>query len=81
MFGSIACPLDDHGGDSAMQRRGSTGAKQGGGSSPNFTGISAPYEAPNTPELVLQGAAMPPVELAKLVLERLIQDKMLLAGG
>jgi adenylylsulfate kinase-like enzyme len=51
------------------------------GKIPNFTGISAPYEAPNTPELVLQGAAMPPVELAKLVLERLIQDKILLAGG
>jgi len=51
------------------------------GKIPNFTGISAPYEAPNTPELVLQGAAMPPVELAKLVLERLIQAKILLAGG
>ena len=40
MFGSIACPFDDHGGDSARQKRGSTGAKQGGGGSPNFTGIS-----------------------------------------
>ncbi len=39
-FGSIAYPLDDHGGDSARQRRGNTGAKQGGRGSSNFSGIS-----------------------------------------
>ena len=51
------------------------------GKIPNFTGISAPYEAPVHPEIVLQGDSMPPLDLAKLVLERLMQDKILLAGG
>ncbi len=34
----------------------------------NFTGISDPYEAPESPELRLEGAAATPVELARQVI-------------
>ena len=37
----------------------------------NFTGISDPYEAPETPELHLQAGALPAVELAEKVVQTL----------
>jgi hypothetical protein len=37
---SIAWPLDLHGSDCTTLKRGSTGAKQGRGTSRNFSGIS-----------------------------------------
>ena len=37
----------------------------------DFTGIDAPYEAPNSPELTLAGAASPPAELAAQVIQHL----------
>ncbi|MBW3597922.1 MAG: adenylyl-sulfate kinase, partial [Planctomycetes bacterium] len=37
----------------------------------DFTGIDAPYEAPENPEIVLQAAAHPPDELAATVIDYL----------
>lgn len=51
------------------------------GKIPNFTGISAPYEAPEHPELHLQGGVLSPSDLAELVFTRMKQDQVLSAGG
>lgn len=51
------------------------------GKIPNFTGISAPYEAPENPEMVLKGGAMPPGDLAQIVFNRLKDDQVLSSGG
>jgi len=51
------------------------------GKIPNFTGISAPYESPENPEMILQGGAMPPGDLAQIVFNRLKDDKVLSSGG
>ena len=37
----------------------------------NFTGISDPYEAPESPELVVPGGELPPDQLAQQVVEYL----------
>jgi bifunctional enzyme CysN/CysC len=47
-------------------------AKARAGKIPNFTGISSPYEAPESPELRLDAAGVPPEELAQQVIERLL---------
>ncbi|MFC0678832.1 sulfate adenylyltransferase subunit CysN [Lysobacter korlensis] len=47
-------------------------AKARAGKIPNFTGISSPYEAPETPELRLDTTAVPAAELAQRVVERLL---------
>lgn len=52
-------------------RRGSTRARAG--RIRNFTGIDAPYEPPEAPELVLPTAASAPEELADRVLALLGQ--------
>ena len=39
------------------------------GEIPNFTGVSSPYEKPDAPELVLDGAGEPPEALARRVVE------------
>ena len=42
----------------------------------NFTGVSDPYEAPESPDLELAGATQPPEELAAQVLQLLIDRKL-----
>lgn len=51
------------------------------GKIPNFTGISAPYEAPENPEMILQGGSMSPEDLAEIVFNRLNDDQVLASGG
>ncbi len=46
----------------------------------NFTGISDPYEAPESPELHLNAADQTPAELAQLVFDYLIQRRVLSAS-
>lgn len=46
-------------------------AKARAGAIANFTGIDAPYEAPEHAEIVLQGGAQPPEELAEQVARHL----------
>jgi adenylylsulfate kinase len=41
------------------------------GKIPNFTGVSDPYEAPESPELILQGDSADPPSLAQQVLDQL----------
>ncbi len=43
------------------------------GELPNFTGVSAPYEAPTSPEIVLDTTGISPSESARVVLDRLAQ--------
>ncbi len=43
------------------------------GELPNFTGIDSPYEAPEGPELRIDGAAMTPEEAAERVLELILR--------
>lgn len=43
----------------------------------NFTGISDPYEAPETPEIHLAGGAHEPDVLARQVVERLVERNVL----
>jgi adenylyl-sulfate kinase len=47
-------------------------AKARAGVIPNFTGISAPYEAPDSPELVLQTADMSIDDCVEAVVERIL---------
>jgi adenylylsulfate kinase len=43
----------------------------------NFTGISDPYEAPDSPDLELAGGTQPPEQLAAQVIQLLIDRKIL----
>jgi adenylyl-sulfate kinase len=43
------------------------------GELPNFTGVSAPYEAPTGPEIVLDTTGISPSESARVVLARLAE--------
>jgi adenylylsulfate kinase len=43
----------------------------------NFTGISDPYEAPESPDLELAGGSLPPEQLAAQVIQLLIDRKVL----
>lgn len=47
------------------------------GEIPEFTGISAPYEAPEKPELVLDAGKHSPQECAQQVIDYLTQQKLL----
>ncbi len=55
-------------------------AKAMAGELKNFTGVDAPYEAPERPELHLRTSGRPPEELADEVL-RCLQDRRLVAAG
>jgi bifunctional enzyme CysN/CysC len=46
-------------------------AKARSGAIPNFTGIDSPYEAPETPEIVLKTVGTSPEALAQQVIARL----------
>ncbi|MEZ5667672.1 MAG: adenylyl-sulfate kinase [Alphaproteobacteria bacterium] len=48
-------------------------AKARAGQIANFTGIGAPYEAPEQPEIHLHGGSRPPEELAELVVQHLVE--------
>ncbi len=50
------------------------------GQIPEFTGISAPYEAPDKPELVLESGKLSATEAAAKVIEYLEQSGLLRAG-
>lgn len=43
----------------------------------NFTGISDPYEAPESPEIHLNGAEKSPLELAEAVVQSLVERQIL----
>ena len=43
----------------------------------NFTGIDSPYESPENPDIHLKGAAAPPDQLARELVESLINMKLL----
>jgi bifunctional enzyme CysN/CysC len=49
-------------------------AKARAGLIPNFTGVNAPYEPPEAPEVHLLAASEPPERLAERLVERLIED-------
>jgi len=69
----VDCPLDE------CERRDPRGlyAKARAGKIPEFTGISAPYEAPLRPELVLSTAGETPEESAGRVIAYLEQNRYL----
>lgn len=46
------------------------------GKIPNFTGISDPYEAPESPELHLEAGKQKPLQLAELVVAELVRRKI-----
>lgn len=52
-------------------------AKARAGEIQNFTGISDPYEAPESPELRLDMSHLPPREAAEEVIEYLLQSALL----
>ena len=63
----VATPLDE------CARRDPKGlyAAAFAGEIPDFTGVSAPYEAPSRPEIVLDTTGVSPSESAQVVLDRL----------
>jgi len=64
----VRCPLD------VLVKRDTKGlyAKALRGEIPNFTGIGAPYEAPEAPELRIDGGLTTPEAAAALVVKRLL---------
>jgi adenylylsulfate kinase len=65
----VATPLDE------CARRDPKGLYAGAfaGEIPNFTGVSAPYEEPSRPEIVLDTTGVSPSESARIVLARLAE--------
>ena len=47
----------------------------------NFTGIDAPYEAPEQPEIHLQTTGQTPAQLAKQILDVLLERKIIGLSG
>jgi bifunctional enzyme CysN/CysC len=56
-------------------------AKARAGKLKNFTGIDSPYEAPEAPEIHLRTQGQAPAQLAKTVLDELLQRKIIGASG
>ena len=73
----VDCPLEE------CERRDVKGlyAKARAGKIPEFTGISAPYEAPTQPELVLRTAEQSPDDCVATVLEELRKRQLIPRQG
>jgi bifunctional enzyme CysN/CysC len=56
-------------------------AKAKAGQLKNFTGIDAPYEVPEQPEIHLRTLGHSPAQLAKMVLDTLLERKIIGASG
>ncbi|MEA2985445.1 MAG: bifunctional enzyme CysN/CysC [Alphaproteobacteria bacterium] len=56
-------------------------AKAKAGQLKNFTGIDAPYEAPEQPEIHLKTVGQSPVQLAKVILDYLLEHKIIGLSG
>ncbi len=52
-------------------------AKARAGEIKNFTGISSPYEAPESAELIIKGGSKSPEELADSIVEFLVEQKII----
>jgi len=56
-------------------------AKAKAGQLKNFTGVDAPYEAPEQPEIHLQTVGKTPAQLAKEILDYLLEHKVIGLSG